>query len=390
MASYCSIPRKLVYLVILVVCGPLLGGDAYSSDADHATRVDVNAAEPNSPAGNLKTDEVAVTVNDVRITEGQVDAEIAVQLRMMKIPAQTQPETVEILKKQLRYRALETLIARTLLDEELKKAEIVVTDQQVMTHVKEMVSKLRLSLADFEARLKATGNNSLDDWMEKMQLRRGLAYNRLFEAKFAGQINISEDNAREFYSENTVLFQSPQKVRASHILVKPDVNDPNTDPNKASERAKAKAEALLKQLKDGADFAELARANSDCPSAAKGGDLGFQARDAWVAPFADAAFALKEQQLSEVVQTQHGYHIIKVTGRQQAGTIPFEEVKDKIINQLTAERRKELIAAYIRSLKDEARIVYPPGKEPVWPTAPAGQLPPPSDAPEPNDTTTDE
>ncbi|MHC4644758.1 MAG: peptidylprolyl isomerase [Planctomycetota bacterium] len=376
MEDRCLILRKLACLAVpVVICICVLNADSHAADANSAP-ARAKALEPNS----LKPDEVAVTVNSVGITEGQVNAEVAVQMKLMKLPSQTQPQTIEKLKKQLRRRALETLIARTLLDKQLKEAEIVVTDKQVMAHVKEMVSKLKLSLEDFEERLKTKGNDSLEDWIEQMQLRRGLAYNKLFETRFEGKINVTEDDAREFYEANRPLFQSPEKVRVSHILITPEIADANTDPNQAAEKAKARAQTLLKKIKDGADFAELAKAKSKHPSAADGGDLGFSARGGpWVAPFEKEAFALQAGQVSDVVESQFGYHIIKVTDRKEAGVIPFEETKDKIIKQLTTEKRKELIAQFIRSLKAEAAIVYPPGKDPVQPRPPSGKPAPDSD-----------
>jgi len=136
---------------------------------------------------------------------------------------------------------------------------------------------------------------------------------------------------------------------------------------------KAKAEELLQQIKDGADFAELARVNSSCPSAAKGGDLGFGEksdpnsgrRGTWVAPFEKAAFELEVGQVSNIVETQFGYHIIKVTDRKEAGVITFEQAKDDILQTLTQQRQNELAMQYVKSLRDKANIVYPPGKEPA-------------------------
>ncbi len=132
----------------------------------------------------------------------------------------------------------------------------------------------------------------------------------------------------------------------------------------AKAAAKAKAEELLKQIKDGDDFAELAKANSGCYSSERGGDLGFFSRGRMVPAFEEAAFALKVGQVSDIVETQFGYHIIKVTDHRDASVTMFEQAKDDIMKSLTQTRQAELAKEYIESLKAQANIVYPPGEEP--------------------------
>ena len=127
------------------------------------------------------------------------------------------------------------------------------------------------------------------------------------------KIDVTENDANNYYSGNPKEFETPEQVKASHILIASDTSDTSVDPNDAKAKALAKAEQLLAQLKDGADFAELAKANSTCPSASKGGDLGFFSKGDMVAPFEEAAFALEPGQLSDIVETKFGYHIIKRT-----------------------------------------------------------------------------
>jgi peptidyl-prolyl cis-trans isomerase C len=185
------------------------------------------------------------------------------------------------------------------------------------------------------------------------------------EAQWVGKINITEEDAKKHYDESPTQFEVKEQVRASHILIKPDITDPNNDPNQAKAEAKAKIQDLLEQIKDGADFAELAKANSACPSAAGGGDLKFFTRGKMAPPFEKAAFALEVGKVSDIVETQFGYHIIKVTDRKDAGTTSFEQAGDNIIKQLTQKKQKEFADKYIESLKAAANIVYPPGKEPT-------------------------
>jgi peptidyl-prolyl cis-trans isomerase C len=317
------------------------------------------SAEPNTPTA---VDSVAVTVNGVDINESQIDAQLKPQLE--KMGAQLPAAFVEQYKKQLRQKILEKIIVEQLLDEEVKAAKIVITDEETTEKIKEMASQQQppLSMEDFKALIEAYGQN-FDE--VKLRIKKGLAYQKLMEAQWAGKINITEDDAKKYYSENAKQLE---RVRASHILIKPDTTDPNTDPNEAKAAALAKAQDLLKQIKNGADFAELAKANSSCPSSAKGGDLNFFSRGQLVPPFEEAAFALKVGQVSDIVETRIGYHIIKVTDREND---TFKKAKDDILKQLTQIKQAELAEEYIESLKNKANIVYPAGKEPVAPASPA-------------------
>ena len=309
--------------------------------------------EPNSSA-EITGDSTAVTVNGVDITESQIEAEVKPQLE--KIAAQLSPAFAEQYKKQLRQQVLERMIIEQLLDQKVKAAGIVITEEEVIGRVKEMASKQRppLSLEDFKALIEAYGK-SFDD--VKQRIKKGLGYEKIMEAQWAGKINITEEDANKYYAENA---KEMEQVKASHILVKLDIIDPNIDPNEAKAKTREKAEDMLKQIKDGADFAELAKANSSCPSAAKGGDLGFFSRGQMAPAFENAAFELKVGQISDIVETRFGFNIIKVTDRKDT----FNQFKDDIINILTQKKQGEFAEKYIESLKTEASIVYPPGKEP--------------------------
>ncbi len=318
-----------------------------------------------APAPN----DVVVTVSGVDIIESQVQTELAPQLERMA--ARVPPAFVEQYKKQLRQQVLDKIIVERLLDERVKAEKIVVTEEEVTDLVKEMASQQQppLSLEDFKALIGAYGK-SFDEVKQRVQ--KGLGYQKLLQTQFADKINITEDDAKKYYSENKKQFETPEQVRASHILIKPDTADPNADPNEVKAKAKAKTKNLLKQIKDGADFAELARANSGCPSSTKGGDLGFFGKGQMVPAFEKAAFELKVGQVSEIVETQFGYHIIKVTDRKNASVKTFEQAKDDILKLLTQTREGELAKEYIESLKAKANIVYPAGKEPKADKAPPG------------------
>ncbi len=323
---------------------------------------DVSIVEPNT-ADETTTDSVAVTVNGVDITESEIERLIKPQLDMMaKQSSNQKPAFVEQLKKMLRQQALDAMIAGRLLDEKVKETNIVVTEGEVIARIREIASTQRppLSLEDFERKIAEYGSYD----KVKQEVRRGLGYQKFMQTQRAGKINVTEEDAKKHYDENPKQFETPEQVRASHILIKPNTTDPNADPNLAKAKARAKIQDLLKQVKEGADFAEVAKANSACPSAARGGDLNFFPRGRMAAPFEKVAFELEIGQISDIVETSYGYHIIKVTDRKDTSLVSFEQARSSIINKLTQERQSEFDKEYIESLKAEATIVYPPGKEP--------------------------
>jgi peptidyl-prolyl cis-trans isomerase C len=309
---------------------------------------------------------IAVTINGEEISESYIDKLIKPQLDMIiKQSAQLPPKFAEQYEKQLREQAIEQTIRRRLLDEKVKEANIIITDEEVMSTIEKIASSQDepLSLEELKKKMAEYGE-SFDEI--KKEVREGLARNKFMQTYWGGKINVTEEDAQKYYQENPNEFETPEKVRVSHILIKPKYIDPNVvpnaDPNEAKAAAKAKAEDLLKQIKDGADFAELAKANSDCPSAPKGGDLGFFPRGETTPAFEKAAFELQVGQISDVVETEYGYHIIKVTGHKDASKTSFEDAKDDIIKQLTQKKQSELAEEYIKSLKAKANIVYPPGE----------------------------
>jgi peptidyl-prolyl cis-trans isomerase C len=212
-------------------------------------------------------------------------------------------------------------------------------------------------------------------------LARGMKYNKLVQSKFPGALVVTEEDAKKYYDENPDEFQLPERVRASHILLSTRPLDPNADPNQVKAQARQKAEELLQKAKSGADFAALAEVNSQDPiSKAQGGDLGLFPRGQMVKPFEDAAFALQVGEISDLVETQFGYHIIKVTERLDPMPIPFDDAKTTIIEELQQKRSVETAREYVDSLRQNAKIVFPPGSGIPAPEPTVPQIVTPADA----------
>ena len=293
---------------------------------------------------------IAVTVNGIDILESEVEKLVRPQLDAMAKQNRQLPPNVA---GQFRRHAMEQLIRERLLDGKIEQAKIVITDEEVMSQIEEIVSAQGLSLVEFVQTVERNGHGIEE---VKQDLRKRLARNKFMQTQWAGKINVTEDEAKKFYDENPKKFDVPELVRVSHILI---TSEPGGDPNEAKAKAKAKTQDLLEQIRDGADLAELAKIHSVCPSAPNGGDLNFFPRGEATPAFDKVAFELEVGQISDVVETEYGFHIIKATDRKDPGVITFEQAREKIIEQLTDEKQSEFTDEYLKKLKAEAEIVYP-------------------------------
>lgn len=176
---------------------------------------------------------------------------------------------------------------------------------------------------------------------DKLQdLKKRLIVESFLKKKVESDAQLSDADLKKFYEQNLDKFKSGDQVKASHILVK----------------AEAEANEILAKIKAGGNFEELAKKHSADSSAAKGGDLGWFGKGAMVPPFEKAAMALKEGQVSGVVKSDFGFHIIKLTGKRAAGTRPFEEVKEQIKAALMPSKQQEVFMKLKEELKKNAKI----------------------------------
>jgi peptidyl-prolyl cis-trans isomerase C len=315
-------------------------------------------AAPVMPSVSTPIDskEPAVTVNGIVITEGDIYTKLGPMFE--KRINSMEPNMAAQMKKRVRAQMLDRMITEQLLNEQVAKAGITVSDSDVNEKIAEILKQQNISPENFKQMLAAQGQ-SYEQVQE--QMKKGVAYEKVFE-KESGVVEVNDAEALAYYEENKASFDKPEEVRASHILIK--VAPSATPEEKAA--AKDKAEKLLAEVKaPDANFAELAKENSDCPSKTVGGDLGFFPRGRMVKEFEDAAFAMKVGQISDVVETQFGYHIIKITDHNDAGVTPFEEVKADIVARLKQGKLMKLSREYLDKLRAEAKIVYPEGKEPT-------------------------
>ncbi|HPX61155.1 MAG TPA: peptidylprolyl isomerase [Deltaproteobacteria bacterium] len=176
---------------------------------------------------------------------------------------------------------------------------------------------------------------------EKLQdIKKRLIMEAFLKKKVEKDAMLSDADLKKFYDQNIDKFKAPEQVKASHILVKNE----------------KEANDILTQIKGGASFEELAKKHSVDATAAKGGDLGWFGKGSMVPVFEKAAMALKQGQVSGVVKSDFGFHIIKQTGKRAAGTRPFDEVKDQIKSALLPSKQQEVFLKLKEDLKKNAKI----------------------------------
>ena len=233
---------------------------------------------------------------------------------------------------------LNQLIDYELLYQQAQKDKVKISNDEIDLEIYKIKDNFS-STEEFDEALTA---NNITLVRLKGDIERQLMINSVLQ-ETRNQVSISDEELLEYYNQNKESLLEPEQVHARHILVETE----------------EEANILLLQLKEGlTDFAELAKEKSIGPSAPSGGDLGFFTRGQMVKEFEDAAFALQPGGISEAVQTQFGYHIIKCEEKKEEYSPTFEEAKERISNTLSSQRENEAISVLISRLREEAAIVY--------------------------------
>jgi peptidyl-prolyl cis-trans isomerase C len=244
---------------------------------------------------------------------------------------------------------LDDMIGYKLLIQEAKARKIAVPDAEIEAQIAQIRSQFPTQ-QQFEQAL-AAQKLTLEDVRE--DARSEMSVEKLVEGEIAAKIAVKPEAVNDFYQKNQDKFQQGPRVRASHILI----SFPQNADAAAKQQAKTKAEGILKDLKAGKDFAAAAKESSQDPgSAVNGGDLGFFEKGQMVPPFEQAAFALNPGEMSELVESQFGYHIIKVAEKQTQRVVPLDEAKGQIEQYLGQQNRQAETEAFVNTLKTKAKI----------------------------------
>jgi peptidyl-prolyl cis-trans isomerase C len=244
---------------------------------------------------------------------------------------------------------LDQMIGVKLLQQETKARKVAVPDADVNARI----AGIKQQFPTEQAFQQALAERKLTVEKITADARTDMAINKLIEDAVAAKVGVKPEDIQAFYTQNPQNFQQGEQVRASHILI----GAPREADAATRAKAKAKAEQVLKDVKAGRDFAELARTNSEDPgSAAQGGDLGFFQSGQMVGPFNDVAFSLKPGTVSSVVETDFGFHIIKVVEKKPGRTVPLEEARPQIQQFLEQQGKQKEADAFVKGLRTKGKV----------------------------------
>ncbi len=315
--------------------------------------------EPKEPV-NTTPDPV---VSEDREPLGVVAAEAAAIVNGSVIPLKTYNGQVQAIIQQytsqgvnfqdaqladLKIKVLDNLIDQELLYQDAVAKGLTVSDEAV----KAQLDAVKGQFPDDATYINVLASQGMTEEEVKSDIGRTLLVEDYITSKFGPLIKIEDSDSMKFYQENSQYFSQPEQVRASHILIKVE---PEAEESVKKDALK-RINAIKTRLNDGEEFSELARTLSEGPSNVNGGDLGAFGRGQMVKSFEDAAFAMNVGDVSGVVETQFGYHIIKLTSKTAQTSVPFEEVKGQIVDHLTQLEMAEMINKYVATIKPGAVI----------------------------------
>ena len=289
----------------------------------------------------------SVSVNGVPITHQDIQQEAAI------IAANVQHRNLKWTKKQIldfSDEIVDTLIDRALLYQRAQKRNIKIRSPWVERALQELKSEIG-SAADFDAYLNKTG---LNEEQLRDRIRKGLIVKRLLYRDILRRIKVSEAEMQAFFRRYPDYFIRQDEIRVRQILVAfPDGGD-------ISSRGEAllRIQSIQDRIRQGENFAALALEYSDDPSKARGGDLGYLERNQMISSFADAAFSLKPGQVSDIVETRFGYHLVKVMDHIPSSRMVYRNARAKIERTLRRNKEKAATAAYLADLRKQAVIKH--------------------------------
>ncbi len=299
----------------------------------------------------LWADEKTTAPDPVALVNGEAITrealEFETQRMIQQLASQGQVPSEEMMPK-LREDVLNNMIEKELLYQDSQDKKIAVPEARVQ---KELAS-IRERFPSAEEYKTALAGIGLSEEDLAREIKQGVAIEALIKEHVVEEVAVSEEESRAFYDQNEGMFQKPEQVKARHILVKTA-----SDASEAQKaEARQKIEDVRKKAVAGEDFATLAQEYSEGPSNSRGGDLGYFSRGQMVKPFEEVAFALEKDEISDIVETQFGFHIIQVTDHQPASVVAYEAARVQIAERLKQEKSRRQIRDYIETLREKAEI----------------------------------
>lgn len=311
-----------------------------AADATASSNAAPTPAADNKP---IELPEVVATVNGQNITKQQLQ-------ELFNAALQASGAKIQDLNPQQQVGGYTQLLQDLIMDKLVAEASAGenVTDADVDAEL----AKIKGQFPDDKAFQEQIAQAGMTPEKLKENIRTGLQQSRWMKSQVKTP-EVTDEQAKAFYDSNIKDFEQPEMVKASHILFM-------VDPDASADVVKQKEEAATKAAERaaaGEDFTKLAKELSEEPGASEsGGDLGFFPKDRMVPEFADAAFAQKIGDISKPVKTQFGWHVIKVTDKKAAGTVPFDQVKEQVVSYLKSNSQREAVQGVLNKLKESAKI----------------------------------
>ena len=309
------------------------------------------AALPPLLSADTVIEEIIARVNNQIVTR----AEYLRSKETLKQEAQQQdPANADKIVQERDKDVLRDLIDQQLLLEKGKDLGIT-ADTELIKRLDEMRKDMHMdSMEDLEKAATSQGI-SYEDF--KQNLKNQIITQQVISREVGSRMNVSKEELQQFYDEHKSQMEQPEQIRLSELLIagKKD-KAPPADEQQELGAARAKADDLLGQIRKGAAFDEIAKKNSDGPTAAQGGDLGYFKRATLAKELEDKTFAMKPGEVSEVIQTKQGFVILKVTEHQQAGVPPLSAIEPKVQEAIYMQKLQPALRAYLQKLREDAYI----------------------------------
>ena len=296
-------------------------------------------------------DRVVAKVNSEIITMSSIEE------RAIVLKQKFRNKSAEIDEKEILRQALEIVIAEKLQLQQAKKMGFEVDDSSVEAAVKNIEKQNGLQEGQLEQILEAEGN-SLEAY--KNRIRDQIIVSKITKFELGARVIVSERKIAKYYHDHQKEFWNSGKSKVRHILILSEKGSPE----KIRKRKYKDIKKILSEIRNGKDFSEAAKEYSEDISASSGGDVGFVEKGKMVPEFENAVYRLKEGEISDVVETEYGFHIIKVDKVQKGRTLPLNKVKDQIQNILAGKKQKAAYENWMKELKDSAYLEISLFKEP--------------------------
>ena len=293
---------------------------------------------------NQKEEKVAV-VNGAPIEKDEFDGEVfLIQKTVLGLGKPLSCEQVSSIRREV----LESMIRRELLYQVARKSGIKPDENAINKDI----SSLKQQFSDETEYKNELSKRGINEEVLRARMIRNSLVQKYVSKEFTDKVDVTDKEIQDYYQKNIDLFKQPFQMRVSHISIQSDPKDGDSH----KKELRGKAEKILKNLKDDKDFADLAREYSDGPTKNKGGDLGYLRKGQLEKQFESKIFALKKGEITDVIETEYGFHIFKVTDIKPETILAYENVKEKVKKFLVDEKTKQEADEYARKLREKTDV----------------------------------